>query len=141
MEKNTKTNILASVIFLVLDLIWIYGYMGTQYQGMIQRIQKSEMVPNVGSAIVAYILLVVGLWVFVLPSTSSLRNINNQSNQTTLTTTLRAFIFGIVVYGLYDFTAGTVLTDFDFRLALIDVMWGGGCCALSTFLSMVIVKN
>lgn len=107
----------AIIILLVLDFLWISLYMGREYGKMIPRIQGSPMVPNLLYALIAYTLMVLGLIHFVLPNV----------RQETLfkDSLLYGLTFGIIVYGIFDFTNAAVLKDWDMRLALIDVAWGG----------------
>ena len=69
---------------------------------MVKEIQGGrELEFNYLSAAAAYILMVVGLNVFVIP------NIKNKKNA--LMDSLHyGALFGLIVYGIYDFTAGAI---------------------------------
>ena len=60
--------ILSSVILLLLDFVWLGTYMGPRYNKMIREIQGKQMKMNYWSAIITYILMIVGLNVFVIPN-------------------------------------------------------------------------
>jgi|TARA_X000000368_G_C22939116_1_gene671278 uncharacterized membrane protein len=92
--------------------------MGSRYKIMIKDIQGSSMTTNILYAFIAYTLMVIGLNHFVLPNI----DVNNVSLQDCLS---YGFIFGIVLYGVYDFTIGAVLKKWDMKLAVTDVLWGG----------------
>ena len=62
--------------------------------------------------LLAYLMMVIGLQVFVL---------DKKANGV-----LRAFVFGIILYGVFDFTCGAVIENWDMKLAIIDILWGGG---------------
>lgn len=130
---DIKRNILASVILLCLDFIWIYTYMGSKYKKMVQKIQKEVMKPNFTSILLAYCFMIIGLWIFVLPLKMNTEKIKNLS-----TVVFKAFLFGIVVYGIYDCTAGAVFTNFSKSLAIIDVLWGGFVYAFSSYIAIKI---
>ena len=49
--------------------------------------------------------------------------------------------FGMIVYGIYDFTAGSVFTDWDSGLALIDVLWGSFVYMLSALVYGISLKK
>jgi uncharacterized membrane protein len=98
------------VVLLVLDLLWITLFMNNKYQVLVKNIQKEELVLNVYSAIMAYLLMIIGLVMIIMKYNLSY---------------LDTFIFGIVVYGVYDFTCGAIFKKWDFQLALIDMLWGG----------------
>ena len=89
--------IVSSVLLLVLDLIWLKGYMGNEYKKMIRKIQGSDMRVNTVYAILSYALMIIGLNVFVI-----IPNINKDN---LLFDSLKyGFLFGIILYGVYDFT-------------------------------------
>lgn len=58
----------------------------------------------------AYLLMIVGLVMIIIKYNLSY---------------LDTFIFGIVVYGVYDFTCGAIFKEWDFQLAILDILWGG----------------
>ena len=60
--------IVSSILLLVLDFMWIGGYMANEYKKMIRKIQGSDMQVNVIYAILSYTLMIIGLNVFVIPN-------------------------------------------------------------------------
>jgi len=50
-------------------------------------------------------------------------------------------IFGIVLYGVYDFTAGAVLKNWDVKLAVTDVMWGGIVYFMAAYVGTIIANS
>lgn len=111
-------NVIATVLLLILDFIWIGAYMGGQYQRMIPNIQcNSPMTIKPLYAVLSYTLMAIGLNLFVLP---------NISKENALRDSLvYGFGFGIILYGVYDFTAAAVIKNWDIKLALMDILWGG----------------
>ena len=101
--------------------------MGSRYKNMIKKIQDTPMKTNLLYATIAYMLMVIGLNLFVLP------NINTK-NVTIKDCLTYGFMFGLVVYGIYDFTAGAVLKKWDMPLAIIDVLWGGFVYFMSCYI-------
>lgn len=122
-----KYRVVSTLILLVLDLIWLKTYMGPRYNTMINKIQGSEMKVNNIYAFFAYLLMVIGLNTFVLPKLN-FKNINVKD------CLKYGFLFGIILYGVYDFTCGAVFTKWNTKLALIDVLWGGVVYFLSCYL-------
>ena len=107
--------------------MWLKVYMGPSYGPMIKKIQGEDMKPNYLYAALSYILLGIGLIYFVLP---------NITEENLLNDSLRyGFLFGIIVYGVYDFTAAAVIKDWDIKLAIIDILWGGVLYFLTAYLS------
>ena len=124
-----KHRIISTTTLLVLDFLWIAIFMGSKYNTMIKNVQGSAMTPNLFFAFIAYTLMVIGLNTFVLPGI----DVNNVTISECLSS---GFIFGLVLYGVYDFTTGALLKKWDMQLAIIDVLWGG----LVYFASCYILK-
>ena len=122
-----RHRLISTSTLLILDFLWIGLYMGSRYGTMIKNIQGSSMKPNMLYAVIAYTLMVIGLNLFVLPNI----NIKNVTIKDCLT---YGFMFGLVVYGVYDFTIGAVLSKWDMYLALIDVLWGGFVYFISCYI-------
>ena len=102
-------RVCAVVALLVLDLVWIRLFMLPAYERMVPQIQRAPLRVGARSAVAAYALMVVGQQVFVLTHGNA----------------QRAFLFGIVLYGVYDATCAAVFDRWDPVLALKDVLWGG----------------
>ena len=123
-------NIIATLILLILDFTWITFFMGKQYNSLITKIQTVDMKPKLYFAAISYILMVLGLNIFVLP---------NVSKENALIDSIKyGFIFGIILYGVYDFTAAAVLDKWNIQLAIIDVLWGGFVFFISSYLSTIL---
>ena len=89
--------------------------MGSAYKNMIRRVQKSPMEVRLQHAFWAYALMIFGLSMFVIP---------NVRNRNLYDSVIYGGSFGLVLYGVYDFTAAAVLKDWDENLAMIDILWG-----------------
>ena len=104
-------RVVGTIALLVLDLLWIRLYMGSQYKNLIPNIQGMPLKYKALPAVLAYLFMILGLQVFVLESKTN--------------GPLRAFLFGIILYGVFDCTCAAVIENWDMRLASIDVLWGG----------------
>jgi len=103
---------------LVLDILWLMLFMGNRYHVMIPKIQKEKMTINYYSAAGAYLLMI-----YLLIQIVHKYNMN----------LLETFLFGFSLYGVYDLTCGAVFNNWNFRLALIDMIWGGFVYMISIF--------
>lgn len=122
-----KHRLISTATLLILDFLWIGLYMGSRYSTMIKNIQGTPMKTNWLYAVIAYTLMVIGLNHFVLPNI----NVKNVTIKDSLT---YGFIFGLVLYGVYDFTIGAVLKKWSMSLAIIDVLWGGFVYFISCYI-------
>ena len=124
---NLKYNIASTLILLILDYLWLTTYMSPRYKTMIKTIQGTEMKTNMVYVVLSYFLMVVGLNHFVLPNID-FKNVNVKD------CLKYGFLFGIVLYGVYDFTCAAVIQNWDIKLALVDILWGGIVYFLSCYL-------
>jgi uncharacterized membrane protein len=116
MGHTIKLAAIAAVAFMVLDGVWLGLVMKNFYRDQlapIVRLGDSGIAPNWPAAFVVYALLGTGIALFVIPraSTASLA-------------AAYGALFGLVVYGVYDFTNYSTLRQWPFVLTLADVGWG-----------------
>lgn len=104
------------ILLLLLDSIYLY-FIKDKYNKQIINIQKEPMVINLYSALIVYILISLGLYY-----------INDVK---------MAFFYGIIIYGVYDFTNGAIFKNWNFNLAIIDTLWGGLLCGLTIYLTKI----
>jgi uncharacterized membrane protein len=97
-----------AITLLVIDLIWIRFVFGNTFMSMIQNIQKENVQINIIGVIIAYIALVY-LAITLIPRL----------------TILESFLVGTAIYAVYDFTNYSVFQNWDFRVAVVDTLWGG----------------
>ena len=115
-----KLYVIAFVVFLVIDAIWL-GLVATKfYQKMIGHLMASK--PNYVAAIIFYLLFVIGLVYFIY---------NGVVDKNLSKTLLTGAIFGLMTYATYDLTNLATLKNWPLNVTLIDLAWG-------TFLSSAI---
>jgi len=116
MGETIKLAALGAVAFMVLDGLWLGVLMKNFYRDQlapIVRLADGGIAPNWPAALVVYALLGTGIALFVIPRAS-----------TTSLAALYGGLFGLVVYGVYDFTNYSTLRQWPFLLTLADVAWG-----------------
>lgn len=123
LQQVIVVGILA-ILTVVIDGSFIQGIMKPHWETTVQTIQKSPLQIRLHYAILAYIILVVGIYVFVW------RPIYGSSLPTSLDTIPwkqvigLSMAWGLVTYGIYDFTTGAILSDYPNWLLATDVAWG-----------------
>jgi uncharacterized membrane protein len=116
MGNTVKLAAVGAVAFMVLDGVWLGVLMKRFYRDQlapIVRLSDGGIAPNWPAALVVYALLGTGIAIFVMPRAA--------------TVSLAAgygALFGLVVYGVYDFTNYSTLRQWPFALTLVDVAWG-----------------
>lgn len=123
MNKITQ-YIVSALLLLVLDAIYLHSINGP-FASMIVSIQRVVMKVKLIPALICYLLLIVGLNYFILDQDRSV---------------MEAFLLGIIVYGTFDSTNMAIFKKYDWKLAIIDSLWGGVLMALTTSITYAI-KN
>lgn len=102
-----------SIIYLLLDIIWISSMTPLLYRGVFEGIQKSKLTFNIWYAIFAYItLLGVLYWIC--------RPLSKQYKRKWFAYT----IVGFAMYSIYNFTNGAVFKDYSYKMVIADTLWG-----------------
>ena len=129
MGHTIKLAALGAVAFMALDSVWLGLLMKNFYRDQlapIVRLADGGIAPNWPAAFVVYALLGTGIAVFVMPRAS-----------TVPLAAAYGALFGLVVYGVYDFTNYSTLRQWPFVLTLADVAWGtvasAACAAVVRF--------
>ncbi len=117
--------VLSGVIFLALDMMY-FRVAGGIFQRLVQNVQKEPLQFNFTGAIFAYIMLFAALHYFILQPQQGL---------------LQAFVLGVLIYGVYEFTNYALLKDWTLTVVAMDTLWGGVVFALTTYLTRLLVKH
>ena len=121
--KNKIVDIiLYSILLLIIDAVFLYTFMIKKYSKMVENIQGSPIKPRITFIILSYLLMVVGLHVFVLPKIEKIEHC------------FYGFLFGLIVYGVYDFVCASIFEKWDLKIMVVDVFWGA---TLYTIVSLV----
>ena len=122
MQKIYKNIIISSIILLILDGLYINVNMRA-YENQVALVQRVILQVNTFGAIMCYFLLIFGLNYFIISKNRSMTE---------------AFIFGIVIYGVFDTTNVALFKKWDPYLAMMDTLWGGTLMATTTYLTYMI---
>lgn len=114
-----KFFLISLPIFAVLDFIWLGLLMSKFYNaelGTLARRAGESLSPHWPSAILAYIVLVLGVALFVLP-----KFIDKPIGFNVF---IWGALFGLVVYGVYDLTNYATLANWPLKVVIVDIIWG-----------------
>lgn len=118
--KFVYSALISGLVFGVLDSIWFYLFMKKFAQNSLRthiEIIDGKWSINLSYAILAYSLMVVSSVMFLQPQINT--------NTPILKTIILGFIFGVCIFGIFDFTNGALFTNYPFKFMLIDTIWGG----------------
>lgn len=127
--------IVLAVIVLALDAVFLY-LAKDLFSRQVMLVQGSALKVNIPSAAICYLLIVLGLYYFVLRhiivpnATSAAASIQTMRLGDGMKT---AFFLGILVYGVYETTTLAILRNWSPTTAIIDTTWGGTLFALSAY--------
>ena len=125
-----------AVIVLALDAVFL-TLTKDLFARQVMLVQGTAMKVNIPSAAICYVLIVLGLYYFVLRHII----VPNATSAAASIQTMRigdgvraAFFLGILVYGVYETTTLAILRNWSPMTAVIDTTWGGTLFALSAYL-------
>lgn len=118
-----KMYIIAFVIFLAIDAIWLGLVAPKFYKAQIGHLMSEK--PNFIAALVFYLLFIVGVVYFVVNPA-----IEAQSMTKLL---VSGALFGFMTYATYDLTNLATLKDWPITVTIVDLIWG---TTLSTLIGL-----
>lgn len=107
-----------SVIVLLIDIIFLY-IIKDLFNKQIISIQNSKLELNFIGAALSYIFIILSLYWFIIKDNKKL---------------IDAFILGLCIYGVYEYTNYALLKNWNFQTTIIDTLWGGFLFTLSTYI-------
>ena len=115
---SIKDILLTSVFLILIDSIYLYS-MKSYFNYQIKIVQGSDIQMNMYATLLCYIVLVFGLYYFIIKDNRSL---------------IDAFLFGFVIYAVYELTTMALLKKWKIETVIIDTLWGGILFTLTTYL-------
>ena len=116
--------LISAIVFVLLDYLYL-GMMKGYFEKQVQLVQGSPLKVNLLGAIICYIFLITGLNYFIIKPNRSVTD---------------AFLFGLVIYGVYETTNVALFTKWSWLTVIMDSLWGGILFALTTMIVSKIKK-
>jgi uncharacterized membrane protein len=122
MASEVLVSFFASLlIFVVLDAIWLGLVIKKTYTRMLSGFKLKKI--SLPSALIAYILLALGVAFLVIPNSLSASGALGFGA-----------LLGLCVYGFYHFTNHAIFDNYRTEFLLLDTVWGVFACALTSML-------
>lgn len=121
MPDVLRSTLTALAAFAVLDGLWLGLVMNGFYRAQlspIARMADGRLAPVWTPAVLVYVLLAVGVAVFVAPRASG-----------TVDAARLGALFGVVCFGVYDLTNYATLAAWPLAVTVVDIAWGACSCA------------
>lgn len=122
-----KAFLLLLPIFAVIDLVYLGVIMRSFYDhefGSLARRAGGGIAPRWIAATIVYLLIPAGIILFVRPQLAV--------GSTVVNAWLWGALYGLIVYGVYDFTNRAIIDKYSLQLTLADVAWGMVLCGTTT---------
>ena len=94
---------------LILDSLYLKTF-EKYFRNQIKNVQQDKLKIKPYSVILAYLFLIFGMKYFVINKNF---------------TDIETFLFGLVIYGVYETTNMAIFTNWTFKSFVIDTIWGG----------------
>jgi len=131
MKLVLLSTLFASLIFLIIDIIWLSYAVKSFYRPNLGHLLLDK--PVMWAAALFYIIYVFGLSVVIIqPSLNT---------QDTLNFLFKAFMFGLVAYGTYNLTNMATVKGWSPNVVFVDMLWGGSLTAFSSYYGILIAKK
>lgn len=123
-SKILKSVAVITVALLALDFIYI-SLNRNLFEVQVADVQRVSLQMRPLGAILCYIMLVFGLYYFIVREQRSVFD---------------AFLLGLVIYGVYEGTTYALFKKWKWNIVLMDTLWGGILFGLTTFITYKLVK-
>lgn len=104
------------IVLLLLDVVWLKWLGGVLFRRWLGPLLRPKA--HVGFALLVYVVMAIGLWLFVWGNPA-------------LPTLAGGFLFGFVMYLIYDLTNYATIKGWPLKMVAIDSLWGGAVSAIT----------
>ena len=127
--NEIKIFFIILVSVLLLDGIMLF-FLHSKWNDTITNIQgESLSIRNKAFPVIAYILIVLGIRIFVYPY-FVLGDIKMGI--------IMGLVWGVITYGIFDFTNLSLFKNYPIGLAIFDTIWGGILAALTGLTTFIL---
>ena len=112
------------MVFIIIDSFYLYS-MKDYFNDLVKSIQGSNLKLKILPTIFCYLFLIFSIYYFLIIKNSNL---------------LDAFLLGFFIYGVYETTNLAIFKEWNYKVALIDTLWGGILFIISFFIFNNLLK-
>ena len=123
--------LIASIIFLFIDVIWLSIATKSFYRPNIGNLLLDK--PILWAAALFYIIYMLGVSIVVIQPSLEADSI--------IKSIYLGFVFGLVAYGTYNLTNMAILKDWSAKVTFVDMFWGGFLTSFSSFSGIYFAKK
>jgi uncharacterized membrane protein len=111
----------------------IGGIMNKSWNDNVVKVQNKPLKIKPIYAIITYIFVVLGAYIFAYQKIGK--------DNWVMDALKWGFLWGIITYGIFDFTNLTIFEDYQLKTALIDTLWGGTLIALTVLITYFLMNK
>ena len=116
--------LITAIVFVIIDGIFL-TIMKPYFENQVKLVQGTALKVNITATLLCYVFLIFGIYHFIIQPNKSVQD---------------AFLFGIVIYAVYETTSRALLTKWKWTTVFIDTLWGGILFALTAWIMKKMVK-
>lgn len=131
---SSEQLVVALVALVALDVAFISSNRA-MFDRAARSIQGHRINFNAGGALLAYACIYALIVIFALPEVLARVRTSTTMVDRLAICARYAGLLGLLTYGVYDFTTKAVLTNYPWRVALIDTAWGSVMFTLVAFVA------
>ena len=120
-----KSYLLFSIIFSLIDMVYLTSAKHF-FQTQIKAVQKTDLVLNLTSTLLCYIILTTGIFYFAIYKKLSL---------------IETALLGLFVYGVYETTTHAIFKEWKWITVLMDTVWGAILFSSSVYLHRKLINH
>jgi uncharacterized membrane protein len=109
--------LLSAIVMISLDFVYL-NVMKGYFMNQVKMVQGTPLKVNYLGAAICYIFLITGINYFIIKPRKSVTD---------------AFLFGLVIYGVYETTNYALFSNWSIISVIIDTLWGGLLFASTTY--------
>jgi len=137
MEWKTisKEFLVIFIIFAIIDITGINILTKDKWERLVFDMTGKLMNLNYFAAFASYILLAIGLYIY------GYKNIN-PANNLAWESIKWGVLFGLVVYGVFDFTNMGIFNDsYNWTLGFVDIAWGSLVSVFTLYIGSIVLQK
>jgi uncharacterized membrane protein len=117
--------VLPLVLLPIIDSVYLY-FNQSYLRRQIVDIQRVSSPLRMSGAIVTYLFLFIGLYLFIIRRRRPV---------------YEAVILGLVIYGVYEFTNFSTFKRWHIETVIMDTLWGGALLGIVTWITYILIKR
>lgn len=121
------------IFILIMDFIWLM-INSSNYNYLIEKVQKTSLSLNFYGAILSYLTLIFGLFFFSIPMIES----RLKKDNLLILCILYGGGLGLLMYGMFNSTNIGIFKNYDYKIGLLDTFWGFLIFTMSSYIFFLI---